>query len=539
MNSFEKLPLEIKFRIFKYLDLNLLLKFRVLNKTIKNAVDSLRIKKLCITRNTESITSKFVSLIRILKCHHIKQINFFTNQDFDLTNAERFFCTNDLIKNCEVFLTSNRKVFQSNFMKLILSNIKKLYINEPLTNKLRPFNLRNNLNELKSLEQLQITCLHIRKGSSLRLPKLCILNIEKYYPDAGVYLRLETPELFAFRTESSLADFRFDYPDKITYLLLSKSPYCCQEDLESFFNLKHLFVEDTNSKFYHKLPNFSRFTQLEEVYFNDIKNCELNCLARMQKEEKLKFKFYLKGIYFETISEAINFDVNTKRWLENWTENLTEKHYLNSYEFLYFTDEIDYTSFFNSLILPEDFGSKFIFLIKVNVIETEALMDGQLLLKFLSKIETLRILDISKKRLGQSFYNELPSNCLYLNRLVLPFTEKTDLNFLLDLKDLKQIAVGYPPSSIDMFRNIFKNLKDLRSFISVINSRKLELYKYNEKSVHINSLDENNSITYMGKFSGIKQTFDFFQNLEHWKYMQINARKKLFRLKNFSRNSDL
>ena len=60
--SFQDLPLEINLMIFDYLDVNTILKLRLLSKTIKKIVENVRIKSMNVF-DLPSLFSKFVSKI--------------------------------------------------------------------------------------------------------------------------------------------------------------------------------------------------------------------------------------------------------------------------------------------------------------------------------------------------------------------------------------------------------------------------------------------------------------------------------------------
>lgn len=61
MAKITDLSVEVLFKLFKYFDINTLLKCRQLNKKLKRLIEQFRIKKLCVSNEDQLTSSYYVS----------------------------------------------------------------------------------------------------------------------------------------------------------------------------------------------------------------------------------------------------------------------------------------------------------------------------------------------------------------------------------------------------------------------------------------------------------------------------------------------
>ena len=187
--NLQDLPLEVRLMILNYLDLNSLLKCRLINKSLNRIVDTIKVKNLSVTDN--------------------KPVRRFHNES-TVGGLVKYFYINEPVDKACSFVTSNMDFFQSELMKVTLGRLKQLCVDESLSF----YSVDTNLNQLRHLEQLQVKGMSTARGATLRLPSLKILNIDSIKTDL---FKLDTPSLFAFKS-NRITNVEFLYPHTITHL---------------------------------------------------------------------------------------------------------------------------------------------------------------------------------------------------------------------------------------------------------------------------------------------------------------------------------
>lgn len=414
-------------------------------------------------------------------------------------------------------------------MKLMLSKMKKLFIWDCELKSGRTFNFGLNLEHFQHLEQLQIMNLRIHKSGSVNLPNLKTLSINNVTLVGfsnrlhDTSLTIETPNLFAFETEVrivngpsfTLKNFKFLYPDKITYLKI-RQMFFDSDLLKNFVNLKYLFFKfrdpSSTSHYYGKevseifIKSFSDNLKLAELHFDFIGESSLSYLF---KANKSKTKIFLKGQLIESLDD-IDSHFNEKGLLIELNSKSIALNYFKAYHLQNLIFEINFTDLVSILgVIPDDFHTKFINLFKVTVDECK---NQEIFFDFIKKIKSLRVLKINKASFDQSFYDNLKYCCPYLGLIDIKEPDISDFRFLCECKNLQKIFIRQNVDSLDQIKNIIVELKEIYHFVFYFKGKKFEVSQGNG-GISYDLILSNHLVT----FKKLINMIEFLKNLYYLK----------------------
>lgn len=430
-----------------------------------------------------------------------------------MDGIQKIFFTNEPIKGFDYYQTTNTSFFKSNIMKTLLCNLKILYIKRAPLEKEKLFNLDQNLNQLKNLEQLQIDRIKVRKGYTLDLPKLKILSIGYLYSTSHERFSIDCPNLYAFEAKSNILKFCFKYPKNITHLKFY-SLFRYEDEISKFRNLEYLIYDSPKDTF-NQLHDLKEHRNLKELHFKkDTKNLVQQCFEQ-KTSNNLSFEIYYVGL-----------NVETKEEIEQYAETINSKEKTDKTEFyalnysktsdlIDFVFEIDYTILTSKLEgVPKNFFNKFINIFKVTVSNDEKGTDQSMFVDFIRRLKHLRFLDIDVS-FDQSFYNSLYIYSPFLNRLDVKETKVIDINFLSDLKQMQRFKINQK-IPIDKIVNTFEILDNFK-YLTIVKNKK-------EMVLRGNYYSTTDGLESFFKFDGKEILFEnvvmmikFFKNLENVK----------------------
>lgn len=475
MMEFEDLETEIQVRILSYLDVNSLLRSRLVSKCFKKNVNRVRIDSLVVN-------------------------DHFSDSEYEY-DAYKYFLTNDLISNSVCLSTANLKFFESSLMRLILSKIRRLCFNDQdvdmQMNTVNDFDLEL-FNQFKHLEHLEIGLRHFFKiNCRLQLPNLQVLSFKKaFYFN---HLQLECPNLYAFRSENSSLQFiQFYWPEKITHLFI-RNELDFISSISQFVNLVYLFLID-GFILSTCLPDFLNFNRLEELHLGSAKSDVISAIWNKRQTANLDFDIYLKGFRVDKKDDLKPFIRELSYGGEardfqpsNFTEFLLTK-YSRTCEVMndIIIKQIDYNTIME-FELPNDFHQKVINinLLKVKGNDSKSTFNEREFINFLKKIKGLISLQIDNVLFDKFFYNNLNAMQPLLKVLRITFLDSETsipLDFLLNLKRLMIFKTNVRIRA-DLVKDLFNQLENFESFSFVYRDQDLKIRR-ERKNFRLTGFDD-------------------------------------------------
>ena len=393
-----------------YLDLNSLLNLRATNKHFRSIVRLHRLTSLSVSGNEETV-----------------------EEDFD-----HFFYTGEPIKASPSFVTTNSNFFRSRIMKSLLERLKRLHADVlPSEESKSSFNVNLNLNHLKSLEVLQINTLKNRKGGCLSLPNLLVLNIDRLTDNT---LELETPKLFAFKSNTRLEKFIFKFPETITHFGLSCFSYSWSfsNHYYSFPNLQYLYVKNSVPlSFFGNLEN----SKLKEVHFFTMNQVDLQNMLTNGGAEAKKIKVFSFGIQIKDADELGELFADVDKATVTDLTRLYAIYYDRLSDRMPWVKQIEYSalvSMFNDL--PPDLHHKFY---RISAVSVSQPVGQAKFVSFLTKCKTVRKLSLKNAAFDRSFFVGLIDCCPYLKDLCIEeHAESINLGcFVTKLENLERLSI--------------------------------------------------------------------------------------------------
>ena len=448
------LPVIVVNTILNYLDVNTILKCRLLNKYWKAQVDDFKIIDLAIPRVMNG--GRWYP---------------YCEQKFEV---KKLYPTNKLIKDhANVFVTKNLNFFQSELMKSMLSELRVLYV-ENAPHGYSTFSLDSNINHLKTLEKLQFDFLDTIKGRSLKLPNLRVLMIDKYTKENG--LKMQCKNLQEFRTRVSLDHFIFVYPEKMSSLYLRSLDmyYRNEENLKQFINLERLTVE-----LGAEIPEniFQIFTKLVDLRIKEISEERIAKLLKLKTTlKRLNLTIYLCGIPIETNDEIDEYfcNIEKKGNLTRWTQLIARK-YDRLTDFLPWIKEINYSEIYAhfNCNIPNEFFERFTEIEHIAI--TQPIANADHFEAFIGKYKaTLKQMDFHST-IDQSIFDQLHKWKNDFEILKIYNAELIDLNFLRNQTKLTSLFVD-KELPVDLLFELKDDIEKVKTFY----------FKYNNKNAKIN-----------------------------------------------------
>ena len=401
----DKLPLELFYHLFEYLDLDELFNLRLTCKEFNEMLKEFRIRELRFF----DPNIKTYDVIKIRKRNW-----FYSNQ---LVNP------NNLINISKSFIL-NPTLFNVNHLKRLkiygfgnsinYKSDKYCYPDKDNDFKLvcSRFNLQT-INKFNQLEHLEMQLGVLVESIHLELTNLKILKI--YLPkNFDSFIEINAPILQALKLslyQNAFELIKFCHPQSVQYLSIN------------VYNSYFLIFKNITclvSYFAHKLDSnvLSNYTRLNELHFQaDYENV----LAKIvQQNLNNGLKIYMSGV--RLVDGKIIDDV-----FKNNEESFLFKNYSNLEDCLDFIYKINYSKSMRlvNTLLPDFFK-------KLNNIK-EIYIDSKVndqnnFIQFIEQCQNLTRIAINNSELNQLFYGNLPSICS-IDRLCINEAKKVNLNF--------------------------------------------------------------------------------------------------------------
>lgn len=275
------------------------------------------------------------------------------------------------------------------------------------------------LNHLKQLNQLNIHSTKLKESATLSLSQLEILSLESV---SGA-IRLDTPKLFAFKSDQKLNNLQFIHPQTIRYLFLNHD-----NGVEQFVNLEVLL--SSNYSFFR--PELLRkLTKLKELQAfreatGDGEYDDLIVFDRVYREKQrlglTDLKMVVSGLPYEYYQNAFHHEDEGYLILEN---------YANTVEVLPFVKRLDYSDLLQVFVngLPASLPFKLPNIQEVSCLDAVTELDD--FFHFLKNCKSLNSLTFDCRSFtDQRHYDRLPDVCKKLSFLNLIITDKSvSVNF--------------------------------------------------------------------------------------------------------------
>lgn len=416
----DNLSIEIyQFYIFKYLDLNDILRLRLTSKKFYAVVGSYIISELTFLKKFSSELNCKFNWFSLTKSSHLKnQLDCY---------------------NLGLLINPTRG----------LLNLKYL--------KIEVFIEMEHINKFTYLQVLDITYKYSLHNDFLYLPELKALVINHYNEyigflskDSGI-LMIDTPNLHSLKLLNASynllnTNIKIKHPLSIRYLHINKY----EEDMDIFNNLECLEFSG----------NYSKFIDRDGLLkFQKLKQLKVSGITTSQTRSNLRELFNFKIDNLDLIANGVKIKKIEKiKELKNEVIRFQLQNFDDLTDDLNFITEINYNKFtcllpnYDPSILFEKYTN--IQLIKI----FSKIEDENRLIQFLAKCDSLYFLIVQDSSLSQYFYDQLPETACSLSRLHI--SEKIfQLNFAFIMK-LHYLIILY--SNQDIFINLNSNLNNLK-----------------------------------------------------------------------------
>lgn len=445
-----ELPVDLISKILDKIDVSDLVNCRLVNRRWRDAVDAFRIKNLAI-------------------------LKYFQKQ----FKNERSYPTNRLIKDHYHRLSQRTtNFFQNSIVRTMLSELKELYLEDGSTN-YSTFDLEN-LNQLKSLENLQIVYLNTIKGKKLDLPMLRTLLIKSYSKLNGLLIGCE--RLQNFKTDCTLNHFIFLYPESIKRLDIDSCKYFKQK-MKMFENLEKLILR--RSSF---MPDdlIKLLPHLVELRIKMIEKDEMMDLMKKKRTlRRIKLRIFLSGIHIESNGEIDDYCQEDALMVKK-TQLLADK-------FKRLTDFEPWIECLNFSVLNNHFKGK----LPIELIERFINLNHLIISKPLDKTEQLStiLINYSEKltrldfntSIEQTIYDQLDKWTNKLNVLKIIDKQPVKMEFIFKQKFLQQLITNQQ-LDIDFLIQIPFHLQALTNISFKFNKKDAEISNnYYERKLKIDS----------------------------------------------------
>lgn len=385
--------------------------------------------------------------------------------------TQRWFDTNKAINRQHVLLNSKFNLLTCETSSKILYNVKELAIYN-LNLKNGSSNFEKVLNSFKSVERLDLYEIQDLEDKT----KICMPNLEVICIDCvNTRLIIDSNKL------RKIKYFQNDL-DKELYSLILINPETVEEVefnddlincLTQFKNLKYLYLETMGELDEYFLSNFK---QLKEIQIN---NCSNQNQIKILKEQKKKFEMdECKISYFSfNLDECIEDklfecfeDYRGYFCLNEDQINFFIQHMSALSDRLPFINELNFNEIINVFPrLPNEFYDKLTNLYAIYL--NDKIKDETQFISFIEKCKSFPNLTLDFCYLTQTFFDQLPIHCWFIQILILGENvcknDKLELNFILDLKYLNTLKIK---QEIDQsfIKKIYQNLKSLKTFFFVL-----------------------------------------------------------------------
>ena len=427
-------PIEITLIILSFLDLEELMKCKLVCKQWKHFVDQIRIKDLVVIGEPNCEFTTFVS-------------RFYTYEPI---------CYQSLFK------PSNREVVQSALSNMIFMQLKYLNINIPIDSSWFDLEVLNDLR----LEQLDVYSIFIQNRIRLKmnsLSVLCIENISSLDESSSNGIELDSANLSALRCDYGLGEFLHIYhPSSVKHLVVK----ACKCELTSFTNLEFYQEEiskDLSANILSILPrNLKELNLLNDVYTNfhyDKQKPILENLMRTKSSLKRSdLQIFYEGIKLTTESDLPHMGYRLAYTYACNFESLTNT--------LPYFNDIDYHNVSCAFLqIPTDFHQRFN---NIQQVYASGEFNQAQFARFLLNCRNLVCLTmIGITNFNQQFFDQLPAITSLMKLIVERNAFEIDFGFLCKFKKLFALHVDQRISR-PFVESLFENQKYLKMIGLVI-----------------------------------------------------------------------
>lgn len=444
----DKLPVEIKVKIVKQLNVKNQIKLRLLNKKWKSFIDDFfGIKNLAVSNQTIRVHD-FYGFNNLLECSFIPQQEILDNQYF--AKVERLVIKADAGSDCEKLL------YQISLLDCLTSlEIKNL-----------------------SIKRQQIgTEVFCRNLQYLRIGFI-------YFYDKKIILSFNAPNLTHLKFSSVHEIFNqltFIHPESLKNLIVFRYV----DEILNFENLEYLFFKDSYfySDPFYATEILTKLKKLKALYLFNSPKMFKNLINK--KEE---MKITEPKIYYNYVQA--NDDKDLKKLANtNFFNNFNKRLYYEEFEFLNDnlpnlanTLEID---FFNYCYLdrfyenkgtriPNEFIDKLQNLTKLKL---ERVVQLESLFYLLKQCKLIKKITIEEKAtLSKEFFNYLPGACPKLEKLKILVIEDMEVDFLLNFQILKILFIRHILSA-DLIKQLFDRKRTISCSCKILNLKDEKFFR--------------------------------------------------------------
>lgn len=425
MLSIESLPPEMLASVLSHLNINDLLKCRLVNRLWRATVENnIKIGGLVIEPKSQERVRWIPEIpagARFAFFHHLAE------------------------EPNHRFATDSNRFLESRLMRSMLKNLKQLSIHRVDSS------LARALAQLTNLRYLQVSgYFEMNKPNTLRMASLQILSVER----TSSTLKLDTHQLSSFRTRSPLAQFEFVHPESV--ICFSSDKY--EPAIQQFVNLSICYIGMTSTSEYYVDPqipsDLRKFPpNVQEIHLGEpcTKSLISGLLTSKKKLRRSDLKLFYCGLPVDTIEEVTQYlaredSEDSDRYLLDFNHGENFDLVLDAYSklapFLPFLTSVNYSDllrFFDGRI-ENGFFSKFVNIQKLTV--AGPINDKQQFVSFLQRCKRLFVLKLKNAGLDQSaFYDRLPIFAPYLQKITIDEAQELDWSFALKLKYLDTFKV--------------------------------------------------------------------------------------------------
>ena len=449
------LPNAILKSILDYLDLNELLKCRLISKEINEFIEyHLNGIQSC------AIEKKYFNQ----KAYQTKRYTF-QNESISLVSR--------------LFVTKNVNFLNSNVAKNVLSRIKKLSIDHLKAKKCEWSMFELDINEFCNLNQLQINHLELSGEKEIKLRHLKILEILKF---TGRKLKLNASYLNKLCWYDCDKKLEIINPLTITHLHLHN--YVNAQFLRKFKNVQNLYFNQNTGQLNVILTEFH---YLKEINFklND-KDSIINLINQKNTLNKY-LDLYFSNIQINELNDVDDLFKTHQNSIQPIDVQFIVKHYQRITRPIHLSTEIVYkhlVDYFNeNLIEIKNFHLKFLNIQKVIV---NSKIDNHLkFIEFVKRCKLLDELEIQNVKFNQLFFNSLNAYCPFLTKLEISDSQELELRFLINHHHLKQLFLNRQLTieQIELLSKKFTGLK-----LKFMINDKLIAIDFNNSTYELNQL---------------------------------------------------
>ena len=417
--SIDRLPPEMLCEVLGKLQVNDLLRCRLVSTRWNRLIQSMRLKSLAIKPKDRGFWRPYAS---------------FTFQP---------------LENEPIYVSQNVDLFEAAIFRSLLKNLRSLYFDPPFMNYEANPKIFDHLNELIRLEVLEITQIHIQADGEdeLVLPNLKALSIA--LANEG-NLFIDCPRLRKLKINTFLECLDLAHYDSVQELTTDHYT----EEISLFINLSHLYIKRLN--FQDGLVEWSVpknvltiLSKLKELhsYKMATRNIVAGILASKAELGRSDFNYYHCGVKIERLSELTKYvDPEDRHQLFKQSNIANFQIVLDNYskltEIVPWISRVNYGSlleFFNGRIETGALFKKFVRIRHLTV--NKPVLDRNAFVEFLKKCSLLSELSLINTGLDQEFFDQLSGYRSDLHVLEINEPFELDLEFVFEYDHLNVLKI--------------------------------------------------------------------------------------------------